>query len=131
MEAQLSKPTTHESPKTATISRLAALLRTNETVSSSCIVQRPNERWALMDCEEARRRGAKLACRREYDDRKWNLAARMSCATGFVARPPTNAFANALLRQAAVDEGDPAALVLLNVSARGTASALPSSSPTV
>ena len=83
-----------------------------------CVVQRPNERWALMECNEARRH-AQLACRAEDDDRTWRVAeVAAGCAPGFVARPPTNGFANALLRQAAGGTTS-AALLLLNVSEDG------------
>ena len=57
-----------------------------------------------------------LACRAAGDDRVWTTAKEASagCASGYVAVPPTNGYANAFLRVAAA--GSP---VWLNVSVDG------------
>ena len=69
-----------------------------------CVVQRADGFWAAQPCAAAA--ALPPACRAAADDRKWQLAGRTAgaaekCAAGFVARPPTNRYANALLQQAA------------------------------
>ena len=58
-----------------------------------------------------------LACRMATDDVKWRLVAARdgrACPAGWLARPPTNGFANSWLHAAGGN-----ATVLLNVSADG------------
>ena len=92
-------------------------------LSTGCVVQRPNGRWGMLPCEAARK--LPLACRRAADDRVWTLAAPARrtggggaaaavCGAGWLARPPTNGYANALLRVAAG-----ASVVMLNTSVDG------------
>ena len=97
-----------------------------------CVVQKPNGRWATTDCEHAAA-SLPLACRLADNDRVWKLlpaasnrrsavvhtSTRPACGAGWLARPPTNGFANGLLRAAAAAVTN--ASVLLNVSRDGLA----------
>ena len=84
------------------------------TADDACVVQSPSGRWAARSCDEARQ--LQLACRRADDDKTWKLVAPgAACGGGWLARPPTNGFANGLLRKAAGAQ----ATVLLNVSLDG------------
>ena len=82
-------------------------------------MQEANGYWATMGCSKAAQ--LPLACRKANDDTKWQLspAGSKACAAGWLARPPSNGYANAQLRVAA-GEGA-AAGALLNVSVDGRA----------
>lgn len=91
----------------------------------TCVVQRPNGRWAAVPC--AQTAALPLACRKAGDDRSWRIAppaeaAESGCGSGgeWLARPPTNGFANELLRAAAAAGGVTTA-IMLNVSVDGAA----------
>ena len=94
----------------------------------ACVVQNANGRWAAVDCDKAR--AMPLACRKADDDKTWTLqkpsssssvAAVVACGAGWLARAPTNGYANGLLRVAAAAAGLGAASVMLNVSTDGRA----------
>jgi hypothetical protein len=88
------------------------------SATSGCVVQAgPSGRWSVEQCSKART--LPMACRRGDDDLVWRMAnssvqGASSCPAGFVARAPTNGFANQKLREAT--GGRP---VLLNVSVDG------------
>jgi hypothetical protein len=91
-----------------------------DTPSSTCVVQKPNGRWAARDCSSLTT-SLPLACRKEGDDLVWRLTGphgdvgARKCDAGWVARPPTNGFANGMLRATAGTN----VTVLLNVSVDG------------
>lgn len=91
-----------------------------EADDEACVVQKANGRWAAVDCGSAR--AMPLACRKADDDKIWMLSSSaQGCGAGFLARAPTNGFANGMLRVAAEAAGLATASVMLNVSTDGRA----------